>query len=367
MVEQEQTASLACTENGSDKVYFAQLSQSTNGWLVTAQYGARGGTLKPADKHPTPVAYAIAERAFTKLVKSKLAKGYVPSGSQGATRMTAVPSTAELTNIRPQLLNAIERCEVRVYLSDASFVAQPKHDGERRLLVIEGCEVYGVNRKGQRVALLESLAAQAEQLPVGRDGRTVLDGEQVGDTLHVWDVLEVEGVDLRGQPLHVRQQSLRSLFEGLSDTSPLVLTETATTVDEKFALLDRMTAQGLEGVVFKRKASGYTPGRPASGGDWFKYKLVASATVRVQSHNPGKASVAVEVKDGDAWAFIGNVTIPANHAMPEVGAVVEVEYLYVANVGGCLFQPVYKGVRTDQDEGDCGIDQLKYRGVAKAA
>lgn len=366
MLEQEQTASLACTE-GSDKLYFAQLKSSDGGWLVTAQYGARGGALKSADKHATPVPYAVAEKAFTKLVKSKLAKGYVPSDAQGETRMTAVPSIPAFTDIRPQLLNAIEPCELNFYLRDTDFIAQPKHDGERRLLVLDGTNIYGVNRKGQQVALLESIADCAAELPVGRDGRTVLDGELVGDTLHVWDVLESEGRDVRDWGLHERQKHLHGLFEGFPDYAPMVLTESASGVEAKSALLERVTAQGLEGLVFKKHGTPYTPGRPASGGDWFKHKLVVSATVRVQARNSGKASIAVEVKDGEAWVFVGNVTIPPNHATPEVGAIVECQYLYVNSVGGCLFQPVYKGERPDQDEGDCGIGQLKYKGVAQAA
>ncbi len=367
MLEQEQNASLACTEGSANKVYFAQLKSSGEGWLVLAQYGPRGGTLKSADKQPTPVAYAVAEKAFNGLVKSKLAKGYVPSASEGETRMTATPTVARFTDIRPQLINAIEPCEVGVYLRDPDFIGQPKHDGERRLLVLDGRDIFGVNRKGQRVALLESIANHAAELPVGVDGRTVLDGEQVGDTLHVWDVLECEGVSLVDWPLNERQTHLAKLFKGSPPDAPIVLTETAIGTCAKAELLGRMVAEGREGVVFKRITSRYTPGRPASGGDWFKHKLVAAVTVRVKAHNSGKASIAVEVKDGVNWVFVGNVTIPPNHSRPAVGEIVEVEYLYVANFQGALFQPVYKGVRPDQSESDCDIGQLQYKGVGSKA
>lgn len=367
MNEVEQKVSLACTQGGSDKVYFAQLTASGGGWLVTAQYGPRGGTLKSADKHATPFPYASALKTFNSLVKSKMAKGYVPSETAGETRLIATPTVATFTDIRVQLLNEIQRCEVRMYLGDPAFVAEIKHDGERRPLVIDGGEIYGLNKKGQRVPLPIAIARQAEALPVGREGRTVLDGELVGDTLHVWDLLEREGHNQRDLSLRERARRLRGLFEGFPGASPIVVTETADGFEAKSALLERVIAEGLEGIVLKRASAPYTPDRPASGGDWLKYKLKATATVRVKARNIGKASIAVEVKDGDDWCFIGNVTVPPNQSMPDAGRCVEVEYLYIANRGGCLFQPVYKGVRTDQDEGDCGIGQLKYKGLAQVA
>ena len=55
---------------------------------------------------------------------------------------------------------------------------------------------------------------------------------------------------------------------------------------------------------------------------------------------------------------LGSVTIPANYDIPPVGALVEVEYLYVVRN---LVQPVYRGVRTDQMLASCTIRQLKYR------
>jgi len=84
--------------------------------------------------------------------------------------------------------------------------------------------------------------------------------------------------------------------------------------------------------------------------------------------NVGKRSVRVEAKDAEGnWHALGNVTIPPNHAIPESGSVAEIQYLYVGKVGGALYQPVYLGERGDQDEGDCLLSQLKYKGLAEAA
>ena len=43
-----------------------------------------------------------------------------------------------------------------------------------------------------------------------------------------------------------------------------------------------------------------------------------------------------------------------------VVAIVEVRYLY-AYRGGCVFQPVYLGVRDDIPALECQIDQLKFK------
>ena len=57
---------------------------------------------------------------------------------------------------------------------------------------------------------------------------------------------------------------------------------------------------------------------------------------------------------------VGNVTIPANCEIPQKGDLVEVRYLY-AYKGGSLYQPTYLGKRSDVDEDECVLNQLKYK------
>jgi bifunctional non-homologous end joining protein LigD len=40
---------------------------------------------------------------------------------------------------------------------------------------------------------------------------------------------------------------------------------------------------------------------------------------------------------------------------------VEVRSLYAFKESGCLFQPVYLGLRSDLDQEECTVDQLKYK------
>lgn len=71
-------------------------------------------------------------------------------------------------------------------------------------------------------------------------------------------------------------------------------------------------------------------------------------------------SVVLRLLDHEGWQPVGNVTIPANHQVPAVGAVVEVRYLY-AYRDGSLYQPVYLGERSDVRQDECGVSQLKFK------
>jgi bifunctional non-homologous end joining protein LigD len=71
--------------------------------------------------------------------------------------------------------------------------------------------------------------------------------------------------------------------------------------------------------------------------------------------------VEISLLKGRNLVSCGNVTIPANHQVPPVGAVVEVRYLYAFRESGVLFQPVYLGQRDDVDPGECLAAQLKFK------
>ena len=60
----------------------------------------------------------------------------------------------------------------------------------------------------------------------------------------------------------------------------------------------------------------------------------------------------------------GNVTIPSNHAIPQMGTVAEVRYLYAHRESGAIYQPVYLGPRDDIPTEECTVDQLKFKAEA---
>jgi len=62
-------------EGSSDKIYRAAVEPSGDGFVVNFAYGRRGATLTAGTKTQAPVPYDEAVSIYTKLVKSKTAKG----------------------------------------------------------------------------------------------------------------------------------------------------------------------------------------------------------------------------------------------------------------------------------------------------
>ena len=186
-----------------------------------------------------------------------------------------------------------------------------------------------------------------------------IDGESIGDHLYAFDLLEMEGVDIRSWPYRERLAALMNLLFSVQQRT-IKLVDTAFTTEQKLALLGELKAGKREGIVFKLVWAAYTPGRPNSGGNQLKHKFVATLSALVSKVNQQR-SVAVSLLGQNGWQHAGNVTIPANHAIPGAGDIVEVRFLYAFPESDILFQPVYLGKRDDVDPGECTTKQLKYK------
>ena len=356
------SASLYFSDGKSDKVYHAQVLARDDGYVVNFQFGRRGSALQSGTKTAAPVTLAKATTIFDKLVLEKTGKGYSPDASGVAFQDTT--HAGRVTGVLPQLLNPMDEQQLDSCLRDDAWWAQHKLDGERRLLRRRADGVIGINRLGLQVPLPEPLVAAA--LSLTRDRQPVdfvLDGELIGHKLYVFDLLELDGSPVSGEPARGRLARLQGLMSSLPvlHGDALALVTTATDEAGKRALLQALRAHEQEGIVFKRADAPYTHGRPSSGGHQLKYKFVESATLQVTGVQDAKRSVALQGFDaGGAAVPLGRVTIPANADIPSPGTIVEVRYLY-AYPGGSLFQPVYLGERTDQTVESCSLAQLKYK------
>lgn len=347
-----QSITLFFKEGSSDKVYHATIEVKDSGYVVNFAYGRRGAALTNGSKTQQPVDLPSAEKIFNKIVKEKIAKGYVEDSS--GTPVIATSAERHDSGVRCQLLNPIESDQVDQFLDDDNYIAQEKHDGRRLLIKKVDESLTGINRKGLTVELHPGLHRIKD---AGVD--FVVDGEDMGDgVVFVFDVLEVDGQDLRALPFRMRLDELTRLIKvnGL----PLVESIYADNAIEKRKLFNRLVNEGREGIVFKHKDAPYTPGKPNSGGTQLKHKFYETASFLVHQVNT-KRSVAIGLY-GEKGEFVevGNVTIPTNHAIPETGDVVEVRYLY-AYPGGSVFQPVYLGKREDIDKIECTVKQLKFK------
>jgi len=352
MSDRNESISLHNTEGSSDKIYNAFLEEVEGGlFMVHGANGPRGGTMKVRIKTKTPVPYDKAKKEYDKLVKSKIASMYKPVGSDAAAMH--YESDQVDSGARPQLLNFIEEDEVLRLIEDDRYWAQEKHDGERRMIK-KADDIIAINKKGLTTGMSKSIADYVSTV----DGKFLVDGEDMGDMMFAFDLLELNGKDLRPLPYHERMDCL----EDLNFSGPIERVKSARTSAGKRFLYEQLIKDNAEGIVFKRWDAPFTENRPANGGDQLKYKLYATATVYVTAVNE-KRSVAMSLLDNidsRKWVPVGNVTIPPNKEIPLEGFIIEVEYLY-AYRGGSLFQPQYIGPRDDQGFEDCLLSQLKYK------
>jgi bifunctional non-homologous end joining protein LigD len=160
--------------------------------VVNFAYGRRGSTLTTGTKTSSPVDNDTAKKIFTKLVNEKKTKGY----TEGEDGTPYSHSEKQSSGILPQLLNPIEEADVERLLHDDDFCAQEKFDGRHLLVRKQSGQTEGINKKG----LIVGLSATVVQ-DVGKLSRDFIqDGEAIGDVYHTFDLLELNGENLRLLP-----------------------------------------------------------------------------------------------------------------------------------------------------------------------
>lgn len=183
--------------------------------------------------------------------------------------------------------------------------------------------------------------------------------------LYVFDIVEFEGIDQTNKPLAER----RALIEGLSARFPPSIGLTPLSEDPA-ALWDFVVSQRLEGVVAKRSASAYRPGRSPN---WLKFKAVHSVSCLVGGvdyapdvpDEPRSLQLFLVDDDGELVA-VGKASAgvaPAMKSQIKAGLkhpplIVEVEYTEVTDTF-TLRHPVVRRVRSDLDVLDCSTSQLR--------
>ena len=350
---QTERITLYFREGSSDKVYQAAIEPQGELFVVNFAFGRRGSTLSTGTKTQTPVDYGTAKNAYDKLIREKMAKGYT-QGPEG-TPYQHSEKQDRVSGLLPQLLNPIEENEAKRLITDPSWAMQEKFDGRRVLLRKHGAEIHGINRKGLLIGLASPIIVGAHKIT----GDFVLDGECVGDVLFAFDLLEWDGEDFRTKPYQRRLVSLSTLLNR-PDITHIEFVETATDPSNKERMFRHLQSERKEGVVFKRLGAPYTPGRPNTGGNQLKHKFYATCSAVVAKIND-KRSVELRLLNGKGWNPVGNVTIPANFQVPDVGRIVEIRYLYAFRESNALYQPVYLGLRKDVEQHECVLSQLKYK------
>jgi bifunctional non-homologous end joining protein LigD len=182
---------------------------------------------------------------------------------------------------------------VKEPFSDPAWIYETKLDGQRSLLFRQGGSIRLMtrNRKDRTSHYpdLERAALHAIEADLIADGEIVaFDGDRTSFSrlqermqnshpsaaqvaaqpvvYYLFDLLWFDGADRTGEPLTARKDALRT---AVAFGEPIVYSDH---LEEDGVLAFRAACeQGLEGLVAKRAASPYTPGRSR---DWQKFKCV---------------------------------------------------------------------------------------------
>lgn len=286
--------------------------------------------------------------------------------------------------------------------TDAGWEYEIKWDGYRAIAGVVGGEAVLTSRRGNDLTERFAAVAKAVERAV-RTPDCVLDGEvcaldeqgrasfsvmQQGSgqlVYYVFDVLEADGRPLLDLPLRERRRRLRELLDLRGGTVRL-----SEAFDDGEALFEAAKEQELEGIVAKRSASTYKPGKRTR--EWVKVKTHGRQEFVVAGYTKGQGrradrfgSLVLGVKRAAEFEYVGNVGTgftedeidrllaklrplrrdepPFREAptMPKVrkGDVVWVEPELVAEVrfaqwthDGRLRAPVYEGLREDKEAAD---------------
>jgi bifunctional non-homologous end joining protein LigD len=350
-----ESASLYYKAGSSDKIYNATIEKQDDGYVVNFSYGRRGSALRAGSKTSSPVNLSEAKIIFDKLIKEKTSKGYQYVADSSISMIHVAENPAETpVSSKCVLLNPIPEEEVQNYIDNEDWVAQQKLDGIRFMLSKEGENLVGYNRKGLRANIPTEIWNNTKI-----NKNFFIDGELVGENFYVFDILEYENENIREAPFVLRIQTLKSLISEINCPN-ILYTEVYHTKIEKKKAYEEFLKNNQEGIVFKKKTASYYVGRPASGGNYLKHKFYSTCSCVVKEIN-SKRSVALGLYDKRKFVDAGNVTIPINFQIPNVGDIVEIRYLYARKQSGSLYQPVYLGKRNDIDSKECVQSQLKYK------
>jgi bifunctional non-homologous end joining protein LigD len=232
------------------------------------------------------------------------------------------------------------------------WIFEPKWDGHRALVRVQGRRVAAVSSTGQdRTASWPWLAELGE---LGLSD-TVLDGEVVAydedgrhrfqlvgradrpHTIVLFDVLVHDAVDVTRQPWTARRALLTAIVRPSPHVSVTPVSEDAP------ALFDVTRRAGFEGIIAKRTDSVYLPGRRAPTWRKVKHRLEQEFVVGGYLLGEGArattfGSLIVGVHVGPRLQFVGSVGSGLDE--PTLRALTPV--LRAREVARCPFEPVPK-------------------------
>ncbi|MGE3145049.1 MAG: DNA ligase D [Pseudorhodoplanes sp.] len=209
-----------------------------------------------------------------------------------------------------------------------NWLHEIKYDGYRAIAAVADGAVRIFTRNGlDWTARFRPLVAPLATLPC-RSG--LLDGEMAvadgkgrtdfgalqnaladggeGIAYYVFDLLRLDGDDLRGEPLIARKAALRSLLRGARQGGALVFSDHIE--GQGGTVFRRACGLGLEGIISKRADAPYRSGR---GTDWLKSKCRHEQEFVIIGWRPSRkagrpfSSLLLGLREGGTLRYAGRV------------------------------------------------------------
>jgi len=243
-------------------------------------------------------------------------------------------------------------------------------------------DFFAITRNGEDVS--DGVKHLYPSAYINNLGLTVLDGELIphnGKEFHslasirsgksgnhkycVFDVLMINGNDIRRYPLATRLDLLATTLPQLFYNNSFVVPVARTTI-AKDDFLKQMLADGGEGVILKNMKSSY-----GAANSWIKVKRNSTVDVLitgfVKGYNTPCGAVNISVCDGDKLKDVGKVGIVDSNVRDAinkdprsfVGKVIEIKCLKYDEVSGKLREPIFIKMRNDLSFKDASWDKLQ--------
>ena len=266
--------------------------------LVRTHGGAPGKAqwllFKGKDGTENPSYDVVAERPESVVSGRVAMRGPVRAGALRAPR--AAPDKILEAYLPPMLATLVDEPPA----DEQNWIAERKYDGYRALCGLSNRRVAMWTRNGlDLVGRFPDIGRALSQIVVGDaviDGEiAILDGQGVPRfeliqqgrndeaVLFAFDLLRLDGEDLRARPIEERRDLLRSL---LSNAAPNLRVSDELPAPMREALQE-MSKAGWEGIVVKHRGSPYQKGRSR---DWLKVKALNKQELAIVGWMPGKGA-----------------------------------------------------------------------------
>ncbi|WNG24344.1 DNA ligase D [Cystobacter fuscus] len=290
-------------------------------WLC---FKAKDGTERPGydvtEEHPESVKSGerVTHGPARRTRRTSEAKPVRVSRPTRAKKAQALSPEALLEKVGTPMLATLAQVEST---AQGEWLYEVKYDGFRALAAFREGEVALHSRGGKDLSARFSDIARAlgalggheavvdgELVALDDEGRSrfQLLGKGVEERYVIFDVLWLDGEDLRPLPLEERRERLERLLARVK--APLQLAERVEGSARQALALARR--RGWEGVMAKRLGTPYSPGR---GETWLKLKVQANQEVAIvgftpmANERPELGSLLVAVREGNAWRYAGKV------------------------------------------------------------